>query len=247
MSHVWLSLILRTPYGIIFSCLVPLAWDQIIKLYNPMRQKAWFSQIKMPNLLLPLYHFALYYANLVNYLRFSQSNLVIWKHTYRKVASRSMCYYLGNRFFGGATNWDMSLNETCFYSSARDFTGNWKYSSIIKVSFFLKKFSGPDFSWLVLGPDMSHGQKCLRAGNVSAPDLSWLSLRPDLSQGQRCLRAGLVSRFAAWDVKGRKCLAAGSVPNFRAGSVSQPEVSQSLEPEVSRGRTWFAAVSVLEI
>ena len=50
-----------------------------------MRQKAWFSQIKMPNLLLPLYHFALYYANLVNYLRFSQSNLVISKHTYRKV------------------------------------------------------------------------------------------------------------------------------------------------------------------
>ena len=35
---------------------------------------------------------------------------------YHKVASRSMCYYSGNQVFGGATNRDMSLNETCFYS-----------------------------------------------------------------------------------------------------------------------------------
>ena len=35
---------------------------------------------------------------------------------YRKVASRSTCYYSGNQVFGGATNRDMSLIETCFYS-----------------------------------------------------------------------------------------------------------------------------------
>ena len=35
---------------------------------------------------------------------------------YRKVASRSTCYYSGNQVFRGATNCDMSLNETCFYS-----------------------------------------------------------------------------------------------------------------------------------
>ena len=35
---------------------------------------------------------------------------------YRKVASRSTCHYSGNQVFGGATNRDMSLNETCFYS-----------------------------------------------------------------------------------------------------------------------------------
>ena len=36
--------------------------------------------------------------------------------TYRKVASRSTYYYSENQVFGGATNRDMSLNETCFYS-----------------------------------------------------------------------------------------------------------------------------------
>ena len=36
--------------------------------------------------------------------------------TYRKVASRSTCYYSKNQVLGGATNRDMSLNETCFYS-----------------------------------------------------------------------------------------------------------------------------------
>ena len=35
---------------------------------------------------------------------------------YRKVESRSTCYYSGNQVFGGARKWDMSLNETCFYS-----------------------------------------------------------------------------------------------------------------------------------
>jgi hypothetical protein len=93
-------------------------------------------------------------------------------------------------------------------------------------------------------PDLSLGQTCLRAGNVSGPDLSWVVLVPDLSQGRRCLRAGLVSKFAAGNVQGWKCLAAGSVPNFRAGSVSRPEVSQSLGPEVSRG-TWFCGQECL--
>ena len=35
---------------------------------------------------------------------------------YRKVVSRSTCYFSGNQVFGSATNQDMSLNETCFYS-----------------------------------------------------------------------------------------------------------------------------------
>ena len=34
---------------------------------------------------------------------------------YRKVAIVT-CYYSENQVFGGATNRDMSLNETCFYS-----------------------------------------------------------------------------------------------------------------------------------
>ena len=36
--------------------------------------------------------------------------------TYHKVANRNTCYYLENQVFGGATNQDMSLNETCLYS-----------------------------------------------------------------------------------------------------------------------------------
>ena len=38
------------------------------------------------------------------------------KYVYRKVASRNMCYYLENQVFGGTTNRDMSLYETCLYS-----------------------------------------------------------------------------------------------------------------------------------
>ena len=34
---------------------------------------------------------------------------------YRKVVSRSTCYYSENQFFGGATNCDMLLNEACLY------------------------------------------------------------------------------------------------------------------------------------
>ena len=40
---------------------------------------------------------------------------------YRKVASRSTCYYSENQVFGGATNRDMSLNETCYYSKIQKF------------------------------------------------------------------------------------------------------------------------------
>ena len=36
--------------------------------------------------------------------------------TYRNVVSRNTCYYSENQIIGGATNQDMSLNETCFYS-----------------------------------------------------------------------------------------------------------------------------------
>ena len=35
--------------------------------------------------------------------------------------------------------------------------------------------------------------------------------------------------------------------SFRAGNVSQPEMSKCLGPEVSRGLTWFASGSVLEL
>ena len=38
---------------------------------------------------------------------------IIWE-IYHKVASKSTCYYSENQFFGGVTNQDMSLNETCF-------------------------------------------------------------------------------------------------------------------------------------
>ena len=38
------------------------------------------------------------------------------KLEYCKFASRSTCYYSGNQDFGGATNQDMSLNNTFFYS-----------------------------------------------------------------------------------------------------------------------------------
>jgi hypothetical protein len=60
-----------------------------------------------------------------------------------------------------------------------------------------------------------------------------------MSQGRKCVRAGLVLIFPAGDVQGQKC--------FAARSVLQPEVSKSLGLEVSRGRTWFAAGSVLEL
>ena len=39
---------------------------------------------------------------------------------YRKVASRSTCYYSENQVFGGATNQDMSLNKTCYYSENQE-------------------------------------------------------------------------------------------------------------------------------
>jgi hypothetical protein len=115
------------------------------------------------------------------------------------------------------------------------------------------------------------GQKCLGAGNVSGTDMSqgWTCLRclkfllykkaekdqkylgARLVQallGQTCLRAGLVS---GPDLsRGRTCPKTSGPDlskSFRAGSVSRPELSKSLGPEVSRGRTWFAAGLVLEL
>ena len=38
-----------------------------------------------------------------------------------KVTSRSTCYYSENQVSGGATNRDMSLKETCFYSKIQTF------------------------------------------------------------------------------------------------------------------------------
>ena len=99
----------------------------------------------------------------------------------------------------------------------------------------------------VSGPDMSQGWTCLRclklllkklrrSKNISGPDLSkhfWARLVSglDLSRGQTC------PKTSGPDLS----------KSFRAGSVSLPELSKSLGPEVSRGRTWFAAGSVLEL
>ena len=45
-----------------------------------------------------------------------------WNYVfYRKLESKSTCYYSGNQVFGGATNRDMSLNETCYYSKIQKF------------------------------------------------------------------------------------------------------------------------------
>ena len=55
------------------------------------------------------------FTSLLN-TNYKPSKLSPTPSTYRKVASRSTCYYSENQVFGGATNWDMSLTETCFYS-----------------------------------------------------------------------------------------------------------------------------------
>ena len=122
---------------------------------------------------------------------------------------------------------------------------NFCEASISTCDFKVVKGCGACFeAKVILGPDLSQGWTCLRAGLVQA---LW---------GQTCLRAGLVwgpdlsKHFGGGGVQklqGRKCLAVGSVQKFRAGSVSRPEMSQSLGPEVSRGRTWFAAGRVLEL
>ena len=58
---------------------------------------------------------------------------------------------------------------------------------------------------------------------------------PDMSRSQTC-PSTLRLDFGAKVFK-----------SFRAGNVSQPEMSKCLGPEVSRGRTWFASGSVLEL
>ena len=69
------------------------------------------------------------------------------------VASTNTCYYSENQVFGGVTNRDMSLNETCYYSKIQK-----KYLDIeIAVSnmgsFFLHNtFSNQIFSWQVWQP-----------------------------------------------------------------------------------------------
>ena len=53
------------------------------------------------------------------YSKFNQLGLITDRalnFIHRKVASRSTCYYSENQVFVGATNRDMSLNETCYYS-----------------------------------------------------------------------------------------------------------------------------------
>ena len=76
---------------------------------------------------------------------------------------------------------------------------------------------------------MSHGRKCLGARLSSGPDFPSNS-RPDLSQGLTC---PITSRLDL-------------TTQSEAGNVLWLEVSKSLEPEVSRSRTCFAAGSVWE-
>jgi hypothetical protein len=138
----------------------------------------------------------------------------------------------------------MSLIKKCFcsrlYGSLMLASSQLFYEEAISIIYHL-------ISLQKLAPNMSKGWTCLRTGLVLTCLGAGHVSGPEMSQGRRCLRASFVSRFVAGDVQGRKCLATGSVPNFRAGSVSRPEVSQSLGPEVPRGRTWFTAGSVLEL
>jgi hypothetical protein len=115
-------------------------------------------------------------------------------------------------------------NETC-YKAGRINTRNFTVVKGCSACFEAK---------VILGPDLSQGWTCLRAGLVSGQNLS-KHFRARLVSG-----LDLSKNFGAGGVQklqGRKCLAAGSVQKFRAGSVSRPEMSQSLGPEVSRDRT----------
>ena len=58
-------------------------------------------------------------------LRVLEGLEVEFKSNYRKVANRSTSCYSGNLVFGGATNRDMSLNETCFYSNTAHTRSSW--------------------------------------------------------------------------------------------------------------------------
>ena len=72
-----------------------------------------------------------------------------------------------------------------------------------------KKILGPETlrAGNVLGPDLSHGQKCHGSRLVSEPDLS------------KYIEAELVQ-----SIQRQNCLVAGIVHKFRAGSVSWPEI-----------------------
>jgi hypothetical protein len=106
----------------------------------------------------------------------------------------------------------------------------WKYLEILKKAEKEQKYLGARLvhallgqtclgAGLVLGLDLSQGWTCLRAGLVLGPDLP------------KNFRAGLVQKL-----QGRKCLAAWNVPNFRAGSVSRPDLV--------RGRTSLGAATL---
>ena len=60
---------------------------------------------------------------------------------YRKIASRSTCYYSENQVFGSATNRDMSLNETCYYSKIQKF---WTLKGTYLHGYLSKSF----FTWI---------------------------------------------------------------------------------------------------
>ena len=64
----------------------------------------------------PLSNLTLQVTNSTMYHNIKSRNSYFYSKKYRKVASRSTCYYSENQVFGGATNRDMSLNETCYYS-----------------------------------------------------------------------------------------------------------------------------------
>jgi hypothetical protein len=118
------------------------------------------------------------------------------------------------------------------YVSGPDMSQGWTCLRCLKLLLYKKtekeqKFLGARLVQALLG------QTCLRAGLVLGPDLSW---------GWTCLRSGLVSGLDL--SRGQTCPKTSGPDlskSFRAGSVSGPELSKSLGPEVSRGRTWFAA------
>ena len=55
-------------------------------------------------------------AKVIVYKSCDELSVLAQFHIYRKNASRSTCYNSENQVFGGATNRDMLLNETCLYS-----------------------------------------------------------------------------------------------------------------------------------
>ena len=90
------------------SCL---AW---CLLWNPLQ--FWDIQLRFAKRLYVQQYLELCTLQLCNPWQYALLNCVRKFLRYRKVASRSTCYYSENQVLGGATNRDMSLNKTCFYS-----------------------------------------------------------------------------------------------------------------------------------